>query len=175
MKRREFVKALRLVRRARRAGLVAGADRRVWKSRGRASAGLPTVEAIVRMGKKLRRKPTAGSSIQMYPLMQLRRREGDDSSRHRWARCRSRGSRWARWGRVVDELNVFNMPFLFRDEAHMRKVIDGPIGQELLDEVHREPQSRLVALGWMDCGHAQCLLQQAGDQARGLEGHEESG
>ena len=38
-------------------------------------------------------------------------------------------------GPVVDELNVFNMPFMFRDEAHMRKVIDGPIGKELLDKV----------------------------------------
>ena len=38
-------------------------------------------------------------------------------------------------GPVVDDLNVFNLPFIFRDEAHMRKVIDGPIGQELLDRI----------------------------------------
>jgi tripartite ATP-independent transporter DctP family solute receptor len=55
-------------------------------------------------------------------------------------------------GPVVDELNVFNMPFVFRDEAHMRKVIDGPIGKELLDKVTNNPQSRLVVLGWMDAG-----------------------
>jgi hypothetical protein len=29
-------------------------------------------------------------------------------------------------GPVVPEVNVFNMPFVFRDEAHMRKVVDGP-------------------------------------------------
>jgi tripartite ATP-independent transporter DctP family solute receptor len=46
---------------------------------------------------------------------------------------------------------VFNMPFLFRDEAHMRKVIDGPIGQDLLNKVTAS-NARLVALGWMDSG-----------------------
>jgi tripartite ATP-independent transporter DctP family solute receptor len=55
-------------------------------------------------------------------------------------------------GPIVDELNVFNLPFIFRDEAHMRKVIDGPIGQELLDKITNSPASRLIALGWMDSG-----------------------
>jgi tripartite ATP-independent transporter DctP family solute receptor len=55
-------------------------------------------------------------------------------------------------GPVVDDLNVFNLPFIFRDEAHMRKVIDGPIGQDLLDKISNSPQSRLIVLGWMDAG-----------------------
>jgi tripartite ATP-independent transporter DctP family solute receptor len=54
-------------------------------------------------------------------------------------------------GPVVDDLNVFNLPFIFRDEAHMRKVIDGPIGAELLDKVSAS-SARLIALGWMDGG-----------------------
>jgi tripartite ATP-independent transporter DctP family solute receptor len=41
---------------------------------------------------------------------------------------------------------------VFRDENHMRKVIDGPIGQELLDKVTADPRSKLVVLGWMDAG-----------------------
>jgi tripartite ATP-independent transporter DctP family solute receptor len=41
---------------------------------------------------------------------------------------------------------------VFRDEAHMRKVIDGPIGKELLDKVTNDPRSKLVVLGWMDAG-----------------------
>src|SRR4029453_969872 len=36
--------------------------------------------------------------------------------------------------------------------AHMRKVIDGPIGQGLLEKITASPQSRLVGLGWMDAG-----------------------
>ena len=54
-------------------------------------------------------------------------------------------------GPVVPEVNVFNMPFVFRDEAHMRKVIDGPIGDELLKKISDSPAS-LIGLGWMDSG-----------------------
>jgi tripartite ATP-independent transporter DctP family solute receptor len=52
----------------------------------------------------------------------------------------------------VDEVNVFNLPFVFRDEAHMRKVIDGPIGRELLEKAAKDPKSALIPLGWMDAG-----------------------
>ena len=34
----------------------------------------------------------------------------------------------------------------------MRKVIDGPIGQDLLDRTSNAPTSRLIVLGWMDAG-----------------------
>lgn len=54
-------------------------------------------------------------------------------------------------GPVVPDVNVFNMPFVFRDEAHMRAVIDGPVGKEILDKISNSP-ARLVALGWMDSG-----------------------
>ena len=55
-------------------------------------------------------------------------------------------------GPVVDDINVFNLPFVFRDVAHMRKVVDGPIGQELLDKVTGNPTANLVGLCWMDAG-----------------------
>ena len=55
-------------------------------------------------------------------------------------------------GPVVDALNVFNLPFLFRNTAHMQKVIDGAIGQELLDDVTNDPKAGLVGLCWMDAG-----------------------
>jgi tripartite ATP-independent transporter DctP family solute receptor len=54
-------------------------------------------------------------------------------------------------GPVVPEVNVFNMPFVFRDEAHMRAVIDGPIGDDMLAKITASPV-KLVALGWMDGG-----------------------
>src|SRR5947209_15318840 len=55
-------------------------------------------------------------------------------------------------GPVVDDLNVFNLPFLFRNTEHMQKVIDGPIGQALLDKVTNNPQVKLIGLCWMDAG-----------------------
>jgi TRAP-type transport system periplasmic protein len=44
----------------------------------------------------------------------------------------------------VPELNVMNLPFLFRDAKHYTEVANGPIGQKLLKAV--EPK-RLVGLG----------------------------
>jgi tripartite ATP-independent transporter DctP family solute receptor len=55
-------------------------------------------------------------------------------------------------GPVVDEINVVNMPFLFRNTAHAEKIMDGPIGQELLDKITANANAGLVALCWMDSG-----------------------
>ncbi|MFO2462876.1 TRAP transporter substrate-binding protein [Pseudomonas sp. 15FMM2] len=54
-------------------------------------------------------------------------------------------------GPVVPDVNVFNMPFVFRDQAHMRKIIDGEIGDEILDKISNS-EFGLVALAWMDGG-----------------------
>ena len=54
-------------------------------------------------------------------------------------------------GPIVAELNVFNLPFMFRDDAHMEKVIDGPIGDELLKKLS-ESKANLIGLCWMNAG-----------------------
>jgi tripartite ATP-independent transporter DctP family solute receptor len=110
--------------------------------------GYPTVEAIVRMGAKLEKATSGRLSIQMYPSMQL----GGEKEMIEQAQVGALQIARISVGPIVDELNVFNLPFIFRDEAHMRKVIDGPIGRELLEKVTASPQSRLVVLGWMDAG-----------------------
>jgi tripartite ATP-independent transporter DctP family solute receptor len=113
--------------------------------------GYPTVEAVVRMGAKLEKATGGRLSIQMFPAMQL----GGEKEMIEQAQVGA--LQIARisvgpMGPIVDELNVFNLPFMFRDEAHMRKVIDGPIGDELLDKLTAAPTSRLVGLCWMDGG-----------------------
>jgi tripartite ATP-independent transporter DctP family solute receptor len=112
--------------------------------------GYPTVEAVVRMGKKLEAASSGRLTVQMYPQMQLGGEKEMIEQAQVGALQIARVSVGA-LGPVVDELNVFNLPFIFRDEAHMRKVIDGPIGEELLQKVTNSP-ARLVALGWMDAG-----------------------
>ena len=42
-------------------------------------------------------------------------------------------------GPVVPDVNVVNMPFIFRDQAHMRAVIDGEVG----DKKSYDPRSYL--------------------------------
>src|SRR5436309_7837020 len=112
--------------------------------------GYPTVEAVVRMGKKLEAATSGRLTVQMYPQMQLGGEKEMIEQAQVGALQIARVS-VGTLGPVVDDLNVFNMPFIFRDEAHMRKVIDGPIGEELLAKVTASP-ARLVALGWMDAG-----------------------
>ena len=123
----------------------------VWKASDVHPLGYPTVEAIQRMGKKLEAATNGRISIQMYPSMQLGGEKEMIEQAQVGALQIARISVGA-MGPVVDELNVFNLPFIFRDQDHMRKVIDGPIGQELLERISSSPQSRLIVLGWMDAG-----------------------
>ena len=49
----------------------------------------------------------------------------------------------------VPEVAILDIPFLFRDYAHARAVLDGPIGQELLAKF---PAKGLVGLAWAENG-----------------------
>ncbi len=131
--------------------LPASAQKQVWKASDVQPLGYPTVEAIMRMGKKLEAQTNGRISIQMYPQMQLGGEKEMIEQAQVGALQIARISVGA-LGPVIDELNVFNMPFIFRDEAHMRKVIDGPIGNELLEKISANPNTHLIALGWMDAG-----------------------
>src|SRR5467141_2317825 len=114
-------------------------QKQVWKASDVHPLGYPTVEAIVRMGKKLEAQTGGRYSIQMFRSMQLGGEKEMIEQAQVGALQIARISVGA-LGPVVDDLNVFNMPFIFRDEQHMRKVIDGEIGTELLDKVTNNPQ-----------------------------------
>ena len=49
----------------------------------------------------------------------------------------------------VPEVAILDIPFLFRDYAHARAVLDGPIGQEMLQKF---PPKGMVALAWGENG-----------------------
>ena len=70
------------------------------------------------------------------------------------------------------EVNVFNMPFVFRDEAHMRKVIDGPVGDESAGQSHQQP-GKLVAFGWMDGGLRSLYTRRSRSKAGRREGRKD--
>jgi tripartite ATP-independent transporter DctP family solute receptor len=113
--------------------------------------GYPTVEAVVQMGKKLEAATNGRLSIQMYPSMQL----GGEKEMIEQAQVGA--LQIARisvgpMGPLVPELNVFNLPFMFRDAAHMEKVIDGPIGDEMLKKLTDHPTANLIGLCWMNAG-----------------------
>jgi tripartite ATP-independent transporter DctP family solute receptor len=132
-------------------GVVRAQQRLVLKASDVHPLGYPTVVAVERMGKKLEDATSGRLSIQMYAAMQLGGEKEAIEQAQVGALQLARVSVGA-LGPVVDDLNVFNLPFLFRDTAHMEKVIDGPIGDELLAKVTDSPQTRLVGLCWMDAG-----------------------
>ena len=141
----------------------------VWKASDVHPLGYPTVEAIVRMGKKLEAATNGRISIQMFPAMQLGGEKEMIEQAQVGALQIARISVGA-MGPVVDDLNVFNLPFVFRDEAHMRKVIDGPIGQDMLERMSSGPGSRLIALGWMDAGTRNVYAKKAVSTPADLKG-----
>jgi tripartite ATP-independent transporter DctP family solute receptor len=49
----------------------------------------------------------------------------------------------------VPEVGIVDIPFLFRDYDHARRVLDGPIGQEMLAKF---PSKGIVALAWTENG-----------------------
>jgi tripartite ATP-independent transporter DctP family solute receptor len=113
--------------------------------------GYPTVEAVVRMGKKLEAATNGRLSIQMFPSMQL----GDEKEMIEQAQVGALAM--ARisvgpMGPLVPELNVFNLPFMFRNDAHMEKVIDGEIGDEMLKKLSDHATANLIGLCWMNAG-----------------------
>ncbi|WP_399678183.1 TRAP transporter substrate-binding protein [Xenophilus sp.] len=52
-------------------------------------------------------------------------------------------------GNFVPEVKIVDIPFLFRDYDHARKVMDGPIGQDILAKF---PSKGIIALAWTENG-----------------------
>jgi tripartite ATP-independent transporter DctP family solute receptor len=52
-------------------------------------------------------------------------------------------------GNFVPEVKIVDIPFLFRDYDHARKMMDGPIGQDILAKF---PSKGIIALAWTENG-----------------------
>ncbi len=127
------------------------ADKMVFKASDVHPAGYPTVEAVLGMGKKLEKATDGRLSVQMFASMQLGGEKEAIEQAQLGAIQLARVSVGA-IGPVIPDLNVFNLPFLFRDTAHMQKVIDGEVGKDLLNKVTSNEKIGLVGLCWMDAG-----------------------
>jgi tripartite ATP-independent transporter DctP family solute receptor len=133
------------------AAFAAAADTLVLKASDVHPEGYPTVQAVEDMGAALAKATDGRLSVQMYASMQLGGEKEAIEQAQVGAIALARVSVGA-LGPVVGDLNVFSLPFLFRNTAHMEAVIDGPIGQELLDKVTQSPTANLVGLSFMDSG-----------------------
>src|SRR6202795_5205747 len=123
----------------------------VFKASDVQPPGYPTVAATENMGKKLEAATNGRLSVQMFPSMQLGGEKETIEQTQIGAIQLLRVSA-GRVGPIVDEINVVNMPFLFKNMAQAERMMDGPIGQELLDKITANANAGLVALCWMNSG-----------------------
>ena len=125
--------------------------KQVFKASDVQPVGYPTVVATENLGKKLAAATDGRLSVQMYPSMQLGGEKETIEQTQIGAIQLLRVSLGS-MGPIVDDINVVNMPFLFKNTAHAEKMMDGPVGQELLDKITASPNAGLVALCWMNSG-----------------------
>lgn len=130
--------------------VAAQAQNMVLKAADVHPAGYPNVVAVENMGKKLEAATQGRLKIQTFPGGVLGG-EKEMIEQTQFGAINILRTSLGPVGTVVPEVNVFNMPFVFRSQDHMRAVIDGAIGDELLAKISASP-AKLVAIGWMDGG-----------------------
>src|SRR5271155_2364046 len=86
--------------------------------------GYPTVAATENLGKKLEAATQGRLSLQMFPSAQLGGEKETIEQAQIGAVQLLRVSAGA-LGPIVDDINVVNMPFLFKNIAHANKMMDG--------------------------------------------------
>jgi tripartite ATP-independent transporter DctP family solute receptor len=153
MRRRDFIKLSAGLGAATLAPISSGSaqTKAVFKAADVQPVGYPTVAAVESMGKKLAEATQGRLSIQTYPSAQLGAEKETIEQTQIGAIQMLRVSAGA-VGPIIDDINVVNMPFLFKNVAQSWKMMDGDVGHELLDKITASPNANLVGLCWMDSG-----------------------
>jgi tripartite ATP-independent transporter DctP family solute receptor len=153
MKRRDFIKLGAALGAAATlpSSPVSAQTKTVFKASDVQPAGYPTVAATESLGKKLEAATGGRLSVQMFPSAQLGGEKETIEQTQIGAIQLLRVSAGA-LGPIVDDINVVNMPFLFKNMAHAEKMMDGEIGQTLLDKITANANANLVAPCWMNAG-----------------------
>jgi tripartite ATP-independent transporter DctP family solute receptor len=132
-------------------------------------ADYPNVVAVKHMGEKLNTATEGRLDIKTFPGGVL----GDEKQMIEQAQLGAidiiRVS-MAPVAAILPEINVFTLPYIFRDETHMHHVLDGMIGQEIGDRLTGNSKSRLVFLGWMDAGTRNLITKQPVIKPEDLKG-----
>jgi tripartite ATP-independent transporter DctP family solute receptor len=121
---------------------------RVYRLADNQPDGYPTVLGDLAMAKYVEEKTNGAIKIEVYNNSVL----GDEKTTIEQAQTGD--IHFIRVGlnplsSINPIMNALAMPFLFRDRAHMFKVLDGPIGEELLGSLQNQ---NLLGLCWLDAG-----------------------
>ncbi len=145
MKRRMFLMAAV----ASAAALVPlSAEARPYRSADVQPPDYPTVKAVQSMSDELSKATNGKISIKVYPNSQLGG-ERDTIEQVKLGALDFVRVNSGTLNTVCPAVTVPVLPFLFRDKEHMRKVLDGPIGDEILADCDAHG---LVGLAFYDSG-----------------------
>ena len=108
----------------------------------------PTVEAVKYMGKLLSEQTKGRLGVRVYPSGSLGT-EKDNIEQLKIGGLDMMRINAGPLNSVVPETIVTVLPFMFRSTEHMRKVLDGPIGAEILAAMESQG---LVGLAFYDSG-----------------------
>jgi tripartite ATP-independent transporter DctP family solute receptor len=110
--------------------------------------GYPTVEAVKWMGEELSKATNGRLSIQMFHSGQLGQ-EKDTIEQTQFGAIDINRINMAPFNGLIPETSIPALPFLFRSVEHMHKVMDGPIGDEILATFAAHD---LIGLAFYDSG-----------------------
>jgi tripartite ATP-independent transporter DctP family solute receptor len=108
----------------------------------------PTVEAVRYMGKELSEQSKGKMGVKVFPNGALGS-ERDTIEQLKIGGLDMMRINAAPLNNIVPETIAISMPFVFRSTEHMRKVLDGPIGDEILAAMAAQG---MIGLAYYDSG-----------------------
>ncbi|RUZ76327.1 TRAP transporter substrate-binding protein [Mesorhizobium sp. M7A.F.Ca.US.006.01.1.1] len=110
--------------------------------------GYPTVDAVKYMGELIKERTKGAYSVEVYHSAQLGEEKDTIEQTQAGVLDLNRVS-MGPFNGIVPETAVPSLPYIFRSVEHMRHVMDGPIGEQILKafEAHN-----LVGLAFYDSG-----------------------
>lgn len=110
--------------------------------------GYPTIEAVKYMGQLLDQRTNGRIKINVFHSAQLGQ-EKDTIDQTRFGVIDMNRINMAPFNNLIPATNIPSLPFIFRSVDHMRKVMDGPIGDNLLKDFEKHD---LIGLAFYDSG-----------------------
>ncbi|MDX1729577.1 MAG: TRAP transporter substrate-binding protein [Aurantimonas coralicida] len=130
------------------AATVASAQEILLRSSDTHPDGYPTVEAVKYMGELVKERTDGRIGIEVYHSAQLGE-EKDTIEQTQFGVIDLNRVSMGPFNNIVEETQVVSLPYIFRSIDHMHKVMDGPIGDEILAAF--EPHD-LIGLAYYDGG-----------------------
>ncbi len=110
--------------------------------------GYPTVAAVQKMGEMVKERSNGRICIEVFHSAQLGE-EKDTIEQTKFGVIDMNRVSMGPFNNIIEETKVVSLPFIFRGTDHMHRVMDGPIGEEILAAF--EPHG-FVGLAYYDGG-----------------------